>query len=198
MTTTTIQTTSSSHPAAERLFPPPHPCLRSCSKTRANAKSFIRRRRRKKNNNSRVLASSSSNEETTLTTTIQTGEGDEESKTRISSTLSCSASFTTSANKTSLPPRTCSEAAIEARNVLRYLRENRSAKTDVVSTKRVRVELPLPRESEDDRIVWLGLHGQASDWSGGMSERLAKTKIVVETMLSGYAFRYLGLLDKDA
>ena len=60
------------------------------------------------------------------------------------------------------------------------------------------MELPLPRESEDDRIVWLGLHGQASDWSGGMSERLAKTKIVVETMLSGYAFRYLGLLDKDA
>ena len=155
MTTTTIQTTSVSHPAAERLFPPPPPCLRSCSKTRANAKSFIRRRRRKKNNNSRVLASSSSNEETTLTTTIQTGEGDEESKTRISSTLS-STSFT-SPNKTSLPPKTCSEAAIEARNVLRYLRENRSAKTDVVSTKRVRVELPLPRESEDDRIVWLGL-----------------------------------------
>ncbi|CAL6407129.1 unnamed protein product [Bathycoccus prasinos] len=165
-------------------------------RTRANTKSFIRRRRRK-NNNSGALASSSSNEETTLTTTIQTGEGEEESKSvtkrRISSTLS-STSFTTSPNKTSLPPRTCSEAAIEARNVLRYLRE----KTDVVSTKRVRVELPLPRESEDDRIVWLGLHGQASDWSGGMSERLAKTKVVVETMLSGYAFRYLGLLDKDA
>lgn len=145
-----------------------------------------------------MLASSSSNEETTLATTIQTttGEGDEESKRRISSTLS-STSFT-SPNKTSLPPKTCSEAAIEARNVLRYLRENRRAKTDVVSTKRVRVELPLPRESEDDRIVWLGLHGQASDWSGGMSERLAKTKIVVEHMLSGYAFRYLGLLDKDA
>ena len=196
MTTTHTPT---SHSAAKRLFPPP-PSLRSCSKTRANTESFIRRRRRKKNsNNAGVLASSSSNEETTLTTTIQTttGEGDEESKRRISSTLS-STSFTTSANKTSLPPRTCSEAAIEARNVLRYLRENRSAKTDVVSTKRVRVELPLPRESEDDRIVWLGLHGQASDWSGGMSERLAKTKIVVETMLSGYAFRYLGLLDKDA
>ena len=191
-----IQTTSSSHPAAKPLFPPP-PSLRSSSKTRANTKSFIRRRRRK-NNNSGVLASSSSNEETTLTTTIQTttGEGDEESKRRISSTLS-STSFT-SPNKTSLPPRTCSEAAIEARNVLRYLREKRGAKTDVVSTKRVRVELPLPRESEDDRIVWLGLHGQASDWSGGMSERLAKTKVVVETMLSGYAFRYLGLLDKDA
>lgn len=179
------------------LFHPP-PSLRSFSKARAKNKSFIRRRRRKKNNNAGVLASSSSNEETTLTTTIQTttGEGDEESKRRISSTLS-STSFT-SPNKTSLPPKTCSEAAIEARNVLRYLRENRSAKTDVASTKRVRVELPLPRESEDDRIVWLGLHGQASDWSGGMSERLAKTKIVVETMLSGYAFRYLGLLDKDA
>ena len=179
------------------LFHPP-PSLRSFSKTRAKNKSFIRRRRRKKNNNAGVLASSSSNEETTLTTTIQTttGEGDEESKRRISSTLS-STSFT-SPNKTSLPPKTCSEAAIEARNVLRYLRENRRAKTDVVSTKRVRVELPLPRESEDDRIVWLGLHGQASDWSGGMSERLAKTRIVVETMLSGYAFRYLGLLDKDA
>ena len=185
-----------SHSAACLFHPPPS--LRSFSKTRAKNKSFIRRRRRKNNNNAGVLASSSSNEETTLTTTIQTttGEGDEESKRRISSTLS-STSFT-SPNKTSLPPKTCSEAAIEARNVLRYLRENRRAKTDVVSTKRVRVELPLPRESEDDRIVWLGLHGQASDWSGGMSERLAKTKIVVEHMLSGYAFRYLGLLDKDA
>jgi len=46
--------------------------------------------------------------------------------------------------------------------------------------------------------VWLGLHGQASDWSGGMSERFAKTKVVVETMLSGYEYKYLGLLDKDA
>ena len=92
------------------------------------------------------------------------------------------------------PPKTCSEAAIEARNVLRSLRENR----DGLPSKRVRVELPLPREDKGDEIVWLGLHGQAVDWRGGISERLAKTKVVVENMLSGYGFQYLGLLDKDA
>ena len=178
-TTTTIQTTSSSHPAAERLFPPPHPCLRSCSKTRANAKSFIRRRRRKKNNNSRVLASSSSNEETTLMTTIQTGEGDEESNTRISSTLSSSASFTTSANKTSLTPRTCSEYAIEARNVLIYLLENRSAKRSV-STAKSASGTPASERIRRRPNRWLGLR-PSERWSSGMSERLAKTKIVVGT-----------------
>jgi hypothetical protein len=98
------------------------------------------------------------------------------------------------------PPRTCSEAAIEARNVLRKLREEEQqpSKSIIRTTKRLRVELPLPREDKGDDIVWLGLHGQASDWSGGMSERFAKTKVVVETMLSGYEYKYLGLLDKDA
>ena len=57
------------------------------------------------------------------------------------------------------------EAAIEARNVLRSLRENR----DGLPSKRVRVELPLPREDKGDEIVWLGLHGQAVDWRGGIS-----------------------------
>jgi len=98
------------------------------------------------------------------------------------------------------PPRTCSEAAIEARNVLRKLREEEQQQPSksIRTTKRLRVELPLPREDKGDDIVWLGLHGQASDWSGGMSERFAKTKVVVETMLSGYEYKYLGLLDKDA
>jgi len=99
------------------------------------------------------------------------------------------------------PPRTCSEAAIEARNVLRKLREQQQQQQPSKksrTTKRLRVELPLPREDKGDDIVWLGLHGQASDWSGGMSERFAKTKVVVETMLSGYEYKYLGLLDKDA
>ena len=100
------------------------------------------------------------------------------------------------------PPRTCSEAAIEARNVLRKLREQQQQQQQQAkksrTTKRLRVELPLPREDKGDDIVWLGLHGQASDWSGGMSERFAKTKVVVETMLSGYEYKYLGLLDKDA
>ena len=101
------------------------------------------------------------------------------------------------------PPRTCSEAAIEARNVLRKLREEEQqqqqpSSKSIRTTKRLRVELPLPREDKGDDIVWLGLHGQASDWSGGMSERFAKTKVVVETMLSGYEYKYLGLLDKDA
>ena len=106
------------------------------------------------------------------------------------------------------PPRTCSEAAIEARNVLRKLREEEEQRQQqqqqqqpsksIRTTKRLRVELPLPREDKGDDIVWLGLHGQASDWSGGMSERFAKTKVVVETMLSGYEYKYLGLLDKDA
>jgi hypothetical protein len=97
------------------------------------------------------------------------------------------------------PPRTCSEAAIEARNVLRKLREEEQQPSKSIrTTKRLRVELPLPREDKGDEIVWLGLHGQASDWSGGMSERFAKTKVVVETMLSGYEYKYLGLLDKDA
>ena len=62
----------------------------------------------------------------------------------------------------------------------------------------MRVELPLPREDKGDEIVWLGLHGQAVDWRGGISERLRKDESRRSNMLSGYGFQYLGLLDKDA
>ena len=66
------------------------------------------------------------------------------------------------------PPRTCSAAAAEARSVLRALREG-----DPTSVpRRVRVELPLPpAELNTDDILYLGLHGQAADWSGGRAVR---------------------------
>jgi hypothetical protein len=46
---------------------------------------------------------------------------------------------------------------------------------------------------------YLGLHGQAADWSGGMQQRLRVTRTYVEeNMLDGYQWEYLGLLDRDA
>jgi hypothetical protein len=64
----------------------------------------------------------------------------------------------------------------------------------------VRVELPLPPADVDtDELVYLGYQGQGADWSGGMQQRLRVTKrIVEESMLDGYQYEYLGLLDRDA
>ena len=81
------------------------------------------------------------------------------------------------------PPRTCSAAASEARSVLRALREG-----DPKSVPhRVRVELPLPpADMNTDEIRYLGLHGQAADWSGGMQQRYRVTKGYIEgSMLDG-------------
>ena len=100
------------------------------------------------------------------------------------------------------PPRTCSSATAEARAVLRALREATSDATTASTPppRRVRIELPLPPADRDtDDIVYLGLHGQAADWSGGMAQRFRVTKRLVEDgMLDGYDREYLGLLDRDA
>ena len=97
------------------------------------------------------------------------------------------------------PPRTCTSAASEARAVLRALREG-AASGDASVPRRVRVELPFPPADRDtDDLVYLGLHGQAADWSGGMQQRFRVTKGYVEdAMLDGYDHEYLGLLDRDA
>ena len=97
------------------------------------------------------------------------------------------------------PPRTCTSAASEARAVLRALREGATS-GDASVPRRVRVELPLPPADRDtDDLVYLGLHGQAADWSGGMQQRFRVTKGYVEdAMLDGYDHEYLGLLDRDA
>ena len=99
----------------------------------------------------------------------------------------------------SRPSSLCSSAATEARNVLRVLREG-AVEGDPAVPRRVRVELPLPpADVRTDEMRYLGLHGQAADWSGGMSQRLRVTKAYVEeNMLDGYDWEYLGLLDRDA
>lgn len=85
------------------------------------------------------------------------------------------------------------------------LRTIRKSSVESPVPRRVRVELPLPRadaqDGDEDAIVYLGVHGQAADWSGGMAQRLRVTKRLIENdMLDGYndSTEYLGLLDRDA
>ena len=111
-------------------------------------------------------------------------------------------SATTTNSPWKAPPSTCTGAAAEARQVLRLLREG-AARADASVPRRVRVELPLPPADMDtDAMVYLGLHGQAADWSGGMQQRLRVTKALIDGeggLLDGYAdAKYLGLLDRDA
>lgn len=67
-------------------------------------------------------------------------------------------------------------------------------------TRKIRIELPLPSlDVGGDRIAYLGLHGQAADWSGGMEQRYRVTrKLIEEHALAGYDYTYHGLLDRDA
>ncbi len=96
------------------------------------------------------------------------------------------------------PPTTCSGAASEARAVIRLLRE--AASDGEPCPRRVRVELPLPlADLDSDALAFAGLHGQASDWSGGMGQRFRVTKGLIDAfVLDGYENEYLGLLDRDA
>ena len=99
------------------------------------------------------------------------------------------------------PPATCAEAASRARVTIRNLREMRARDADVArETARVRVELPLPSiDLGSDALAYVGLHGQASDWSGGMSQRYRRTRSLLETnAFDGYEFEYHGMLDRDA
>ena len=53
--------------------------------------------------------------------------------------------------------------------------------------------------SATDDVVYLGLHGQAADWSGGMAQRFRATRALLERdAFDGYASEYLGLLHRDA
>ena len=96
------------------------------------------------------------------------------------------------------PPTTCSGAASEARAVIRLLRE--AAAQNEPCPRRVRVELPLPlADLDSDALAFAGLHGQASDWSGGINQRFRVTKGLIDAfVLDGYENEYLGLLDRDA
>ena len=96
------------------------------------------------------------------------------------------------------PPTTCSGAASEARAVIRLLRE--AAARNDPCPRRVRVELPLPlADLDSDALAFAGLHGQASDWSGGIDQRFRVTKGLIDAfVLDGYENEYLGLLDRDA
>ena len=99
------------------------------------------------------------------------------------------------------PPATCAEAASRARVTIRNLREMRARDADVArETARVRVELPLPSiDLGSDALAYVGLHGQASDWSGGMSQRYRRTRSLLEkNAFDGYEFEYHGMLDRDA
>ena len=92
------------------------------------------------------------------------------------------------------PPRTCADAARDARATIRALRDAPDA------PRRARVELPLPSiDVGADDVVYLGSHGQAADWSGGMAQRFRATRALLERALfDGYASEYLGLLHRDA
>ena len=92
------------------------------------------------------------------------------------------------------PPRTCADAARDARATFRALRDAAAA------PRRARVELPLPSiDVGTDDVVYLGLHGQAADWSGGMAQRFRATRALLERdAFDGYASEYHGRLDRDA
>jgi len=99
------------------------------------------------------------------------------------------------------PPTTCAEAASRARVSFRRLRDARAR--DPVTRRtlsRVRVELPLPSiDLGTDALAYAGLHGQASDWSGGMAQRYRETRrLLEEHAFDGYDATYHGLLDRDA
>lgn len=65
--------------------------------------------------------------------------------------------------------------------------------------RRVRVELPLPPADLDtDDVLFLGLWGQAADWSGGMQQRFRVTRRYVEEMLNGYDPQFLGMLEEPS
>ena len=82
--------------------------------------------------------------------------------------------------------------------MLRLLREgavgtegrDAAAMGAIKTPRRVRVELPLPpADRNTDELLYLGLHGQAADWSGGIQQRARVTKGYVEdAMLDGYPF----------
>ena len=94
---------------------------------------------------------------------------------------------------TSVPlPSTCADAAVDARQVLRALREMKQSERP----SRVRMELPLPQAGvENDKIVYLGKHGQLADWSGGMRQRFRATRPLVDTLLEGRQANFAGLLE---
>jgi hypothetical protein len=99
------------------------------------------------------------------------------------------------------PPTTCAAAAEEARSVIRTLRDALlNDESQQTATRKIRIELPLPSlDLGGDRIAYLGLHGQAADWSGGMEQRYRVTrKLIEEHALAGYDYTYHGLLDRDA
>ena len=75
------------------------------------------------------------------------------------------------------------------------LRENKE-----VAPKKVRIEIPLPNVAiGGDELVYNGLHGQGSDWSGGIEQRWRVTKKILEKkMFDGYDYTFEGLLDRDA
>ena len=82
--------------------------------------------------------------------------------------------------------------------MIRLLRE--AAARNEPCPRRVRVELPLPlADLDSDALAFAGLHGQASDWSGGIDQRFRVTKGLIDAfVLDGYENEYLGLLDRDA
>ena len=82
--------------------------------------------------------------------------------------------------------------------MIRLLRE--AAAQNEPCPRRVRVELPLPlADLDSDALAFAGLHGQASDWSGGINQRFRVTKGLIDAfVLDGYENEYLGLLDRDA
>ena len=120
---------------------------------------------------------------------------------RVPRSSKCHASFTSETSTSTAfkpPPGTISGAASEARAVLRLLRE--ASQQNIACPKRVRIELPLPLVDLDpDVFAFAGLHGQASDWSGGLGQRFRVTKgLIDDYVLDGYENEYLGLLDRDA
>ena len=76
--------------------------------------------------------------------------------------------------------------------MIRLLRE--AAAQNEPCPRRVRVELPLPlADLDSDALAFAGLHGQASDWSGGINQRFRVTKGLIDAFVLAMmmvAFRF--------
>lgn len=96
------------------------------------------------------------------------------------------------------PPKTCTEAAMEARSVLRRFREaSRNAVAPPPSAPlRLTVQLPVPSPSgrEDDFVRPF----DEGEWPGGIQQRFRALRPLIERMLEGYSAEFVGMLESPA
>lgn len=102
------------------------------------------------------------------------------------------------------PPRTCTEAASQARTAYRLFREHKQSGiyTKAVEKEpyRLTIELPLPvdnslpNSARKDLVVAL----DESDWPGGIIQKFRALKPLVENVFEGYQAEFVGLIESAA